>query len=213
MIRFLLFDVDDTLYPRSSSLFPMMRDRIVSYMMRRLSLTADEAQRLRQRYLEEYGTATRGLIVNGQIDVHDYLTFVHDLPVQTILLPDPALAESLGRVPAEKCLFTNATRRHAVNVTEALGITRYFSRAFGLEDFNYVSKPDPLPYRVVLEALGARPDEVMMLEDSARNLLTAHEMGMHTVYVNGHVVDAALFDYHIERVHEIADVARRAGIV
>lgn len=209
----MLFDVDDTLYPRSSSLFPMMRDRIVAYMMRELSLTAEEAQQLRQRYLEAYGTATRGLIIHGQINVHDYLTFVHDLPVQTLLIPDPALAEALERVPVEKCLFTNATRRHALNVTEALGITRFFSRAFGLEDFNYVSKPDPLPYRVVLETLGARPDEVMMLEDSARNLLTAHEMGMRTVYVDGHVVDAALFDYHIERVHQIADVARQAGIL
>jgi putative hydrolase of the HAD superfamily len=213
MIRFMLFDVDDTLYPRSSSLFPMMRDRIVAYIMRELSLSAEGAQQLRQRYLEEYGTATRGLIIHRQINVHDYLTFVHDLPVQAMLVPDPALAEALGRIPVEKCLFTNATRQHALNVTEALGITRFFSRAFGLEDFNYVSKPDPLPYRVVLDTLGARPDEVMMLEDSARNLLTAHEMGMRTVYVDGHVVDAALFDYHIERVHQIVDVARQAGIV
>lgn len=209
----MLFDVDDTLYPRSSSLFPMMRDRIVQYISRHLSLTLPEAQALRQRYLEEYGTATRGLLVNQQIDIHEYLAFVHDLPVTTILRPDPYLAEVLARIPVEKCLFTNATRQHASNVTDALGITRFFTHAFALEDFNYVSKPDPLPYRIVLDRLGARPDEVMLLEDSARNLLTAHELGMYTVYVDGHSVDLSLFDYHIERVHQIDEVARQAGIL
>jgi putative hydrolase of the HAD superfamily len=209
MIRFILFDVDDTLYPRSSSLFPMMRDRIVQYISRHLSLTVAEAQTLRQHYLEEYGTATRGLIVNQQIDVHDYLTFVHDLPVASILRPDPSLADVLGRIRGE--MPSPMRRGDAWNVWMP-GVTHLFSHAFGLEDFNFISKPDPLPYHIVLDRLGARPDEVMLLEDSARNLLTAHELGMHTVYVDGHTVDLTLFDYHIERVHQIDEVARQAGI-
>ena len=213
MIRYILFDVDDTLYPRSSSLFPMLRDRIIQYMVDQLRMTRSEAEGLRERYLKEYGTATRGLHLNNQINLHDFLTYVHDLPVSQVLFRDPELSWVLSQIPIEKCMFTNATRQHAINVADALGIRHHFTHIFALEDFDFISKPDPHPYKVVLRRLNARGEECILLEDSARNLLTAREFGMVTVLVDGRNVDVQLFDFTISRVHEILDVARKVGVL
>ncbi|MBI5878821.1 MAG: pyrimidine 5'-nucleotidase [Chloroflexi bacterium] len=212
MIKTILFDVDDTLYPRSSSLFPMIRNKIIQYMIDYLGLSRPEAMTLRERYLKEYGTATRGLMINDHINVHEYLAYVHDVPVSEALQPDSELDAILGQINVEKCLFTNATRQHGINVVEALGITRRFTRVFGLEDFNYISKPDPRPYQVALATLGVPGAEVALLEDSPVNLEAGRAAGMTSILVGDAPYAGPTFDYHIARVHDVLAVARRLGV-
>src|ERR1051325_2525990 len=118
MLRFLLFDVDDTLYPRSSPVWPTLRGRIFQYMVERLGLSLPEAETLRERYLLEYGTSTRGLYLNDHIDIHEYLAYVHDLPLSDWLLADPELRRVLEQLPLTTCLFTNASRQHGLNVAQ-----------------------------------------------------------------------------------------------
>jgi putative hydrolase of the HAD superfamily len=207
VIRYLLFDVDDTLYPRSSPIWPLLLSRIIGYMVERMGMTRPEAEALRARYLKEYGTTTRGLYLHNHLDIHDYLQYVHDMPLNTILQRDDALNAALAQIPVEKCLFTNASRQHGRNVVEALGISHHFTRTFGLEDFEFISKPDPHGYRIALAQLGANGTECMMIEDSARNLVTAKELGMTTVLVDETLpAPSAVVDYVIARVHDIVRV-------
>jgi putative hydrolase of the HAD superfamily len=213
MIRFILFDVDDTLYPRSSPVWPTLRGRILQYVVERLGKTPAEAEALREHYLREYGTTTRGLYVHDKIDIHDYLAYVHDLPLTNWLLADPELHQALSKIAIAKCLFTNASRQHALNVSEVLGVREHFKCIFALEDFDFISKPDPHPYRVVLERLQAAGDECVFIEDSVRNLETAKQFGMTTVLVT----DAAAplpagIDFAIRRVHDLLDVLRKIGV-
>ena len=210
MIRFLLFDVDETLYPHSSSLWPLLRERIMQYMVERVGLTRPAAEALREQYLKQYGTTTRGLHLHNGIDIDEYLEYVHDVPINTVLFNDPELNSVLAQIPIEQCLFTNATHQHALNVTVALGISHHFTRIFGLEDFDFVSKPDPRPYEIVLKSLGAQGDECILIEDSLRNLETGKQMGMTTVLVDGQVpVPPEIVDFTISRVHDILDVIKR----
>jgi putative hydrolase of the HAD superfamily len=212
VLRFLLFDVDDTLYPRSSPVWPTLRGRILQYVVDRVGMTLSQAEALRERYLKEYGTTTRGLYLNHQIDIHDYLAYVHDVPLRELLLADPELRRVLSRIPLEKCLFTNASRQHALNVADALGVGDQFSRIFGLEDFDFVSKPDPHPYRVILQGLEATGAECMFIDDSVRNLETAGQLGMTTVLIDGNSPPPPGIDYTIERVHDLLAVVRQAGV-
>jgi len=213
MIRFVLFDVDDTLYPRSSPVWPTLRGRILQYVVERMGLTLSEAEALRERYLREYGTTTRGLYEHDQIDIHEYLAYVHDLPLSNWLLADPELHRVLSHIPVRKCVFTNASRQHALNVANVLGIADHFDCIFALEDFDFISKPDPRPYRVVLERLGARGDECVFVEDSLRNLDTAKACGMHTVLVaDESALRAASVDFVIRRVHDLVDALRAMGV-
>ncbi len=204
VIRFLLFDVDETLYPSTCAVWPMLRERIIQYMVERVGMTRADAEALRERYLNEYGTTTRGLYLHNQIDIDDYLHFVHDVPMNTVLFNDPELHDVLAHLPQTKCLFTNATRQHARNVVQCLGIGDHFTRTFSLEDFDYISKPDPHPYEVAFRELHARGDECLLLEDSLRNLATGKRYGMTTVLVSEQ--QSALHgavDFQISRVHDI----------
>ncbi len=210
MIRYILFDVDETLYPQTCAVWPMLRERILSYMVERVGMTRAEAEALRERYLKEYGTTTRGLHLHNGIDMDDYLEYVHDVPINAILFDDPELDQVLSQITMEKCLFTNATRRHALNVTDCLGISHHFSHIFSLEDFDFICKPEPYPYQVVLTTLGARAESCLLIEDSPRNLATAKQLGMKTVLVSTEATTQTdVVDFTISRVHEILDVVQR----
>ena len=69
----LYFDLDDTLYPPSSGLWDAIRDRMNEYMQRLIDLPLTEIVKLRQSYLEEYGTTLRGLQAHYDVDVDEYL--------------------------------------------------------------------------------------------------------------------------------------------
>ena len=64
-------------------------------MYERIGLSWEEIPQLRQAYYENYGTTLRGLQQHYQVDAEDYLAYVHDLPLEDYLEPDPELRELL----------------------------------------------------------------------------------------------------------------------
>ena len=99
MTRFLLFDLDDTLYPPDTGLMDEVRARVLAYVRQWLGLDPTEAEELRRHYLHEYGTTLRGLQIRHQIEAESYLSFVHDLPLEIYLRPNPDLGSVLGGIP------------------------------------------------------------------------------------------------------------------
>lgn len=95
----LYFDLDDTLYPPSSGLWDAIRDRMNEYMQGFIDLPIPEIAKIRQSYLEKYGTTLRGLQAHYEIDTDEYLTFVHDLPLERYIQPDPNLRNLLLSFP------------------------------------------------------------------------------------------------------------------
>ncbi|MFQ6016466.1 MAG: pyrimidine 5'-nucleotidase [Anaerolineae bacterium] len=200
-VNFVLFDLDDTLYPKESGLFPLVSQRIDQYMVERLGLPPQEAKELRAGYMRRYGTTTRGLQLHHQVKMDDYLHYVHDVPVEEFLSPDPKLAQVLAGIRAKKAIFTNAPKEYCWRVLCALGLEAYFDYLFALEFMNYIGKPDPQVYGKVLEALGASAEECLIVEDISRNLMPAKQLGMVTVLVGSEV--APYVDYAIEDITEI----------
>ena len=78
----LFFDLDDTLYPNNTGLWEAIRERMALYMSERLGLPREQVQTLRKTYFQTYGTTLRGLQLHHEVDVDDYLAFVHDLPLE-----------------------------------------------------------------------------------------------------------------------------------
>ncbi len=182
--RFLVCDLDDTLYPTSTGVMPAVGRLINRYMIERVGIAPDDAKVLRRLYFNRYGTTMRGLIVNYGIDPDDYLAFVHDLPLEEYLHPNPALDAMLAGIPLRKAVFTNASREHAGRVLGLLGVGRHFERIIDVRDFGYHSKPNPEAYQRILDILDARPSECIMVEDAARNLAPAKALGMAVVLVD-----------------------------
>src|SRR5512138_2957376 len=90
-VRFttMFFDLDDTLYPPSSGLWPTLKMRINRYMVERLGIPEQDVPALRERYFRGYGTTLRGLQANHRVDMADYLAYVHDVRLTDYIHPDP----------------------------------------------------------------------------------------------------------------------------
>lgn len=206
-LRYVLFDLDETLYPRHSGVMEEISARMTQYIVEHFGLSRKEAHALRRRYREEYGTTLAGLRANSCIDPQDFLTYVHDLPLGNYLAPNGDLEEVLRRIPLEKVVFTNASREHAQRVLGVLGIAYHFSRIFDITDMEYTCKPNPQAYSRLLALLGARPEECILVEDSVRNLAPAKALGMYTVLVDGE--GDANVDFVIQKITQIGDVVSR----
>lgn len=207
MIRLLLFDLDDTLYPPRLGIMDQIRSLMLHYLRTRFDLSSEEADTLRRAYFQTYGTTMRGLQVNHHIDPDEFLHAVHDIALQEYLQPNPRLDTVLASIPQDKVIFTNASREHAERVLGLLGIKRHFLRIVDIRDMGYESKPQPAAYRRICELLGVRPEECLFLEDNVRNLRPAKALGMTTVLVH-HGSDSAddSVDYSIPCVEEIGRV-------
>lgn len=198
----LVFDVDDTLYLFESGIFDLVRERITAWLERALRLSRHEAETLRQRYFHTYGTTLAGLRQeHPELDHEDYLVYVHDVPVEAFIHPDPALDAMLSRLAARKVIFTNATWQWAERITRALGVRHHFDLMVDIYAANYISKPYPYPYEVLLRAVATPPQHCIMLDDQPRNLFPAAQLGMRTVLVRPDGEKTAGIDHVVPNIY------------
>lgn len=204
-IRYLLFDLDETLYPRDAGVMQAIGRLIRQFIVEEYGKTPEEADALARRYYLEYGTSMRGLLVNDDLDAARFLAYVHDFSLDD-LAPNPELDALLASLPGEKIIFTNADQAHAERVLERLGIRRRFSRIVDVVAVGYIPKPHLDAYIRCLRLLDAHPDECVLIEDTGRNLAPAKQLGMTTVLVDGDPNDAA--DYKIQTILELGPVVK-----
>jgi putative hydrolase of the HAD superfamily len=207
----LVFDCDDTLYPRGSGLMQAISARISMYMIERMGMDPEIVPGLRREYWIKYGTTSRGLQILHEFDLEDYMHYVHDLPLEDFVQPDPALDEVLAALPQRKVIFTNATAEHARAVLEAVGVGHHFVDIYDAFFLRNEGKPALAGYRRLLEALGEEGERCLFAEDSSRNLRPAKELGMVTVLVDPPDGDVDGADYVIERIAEIGRVVKEVG--
>ena len=189
-MEFILFDLDETLYPRENGLMQEIGRLIRLWLRDRLELTPEQASVMQRDYFLRYGTTLTGLIAEREVDADDYLTFVHAIPVETYLRPNPALAAMLAGLPLRRVIYTNATQAYGWRVLRALGVSDCFERVIGIEDVGLRNKLFRDAYERVLGLLGAEGDECIMVEDSDRNLRAAKALGMTTMLVGTDGFDA-----------------------
>lgn len=213
MLKCILFDVDNTLYPRSVGIFDMVVERIRNYMEDRMGFEKNLARELRQEYIRKYGSTLRGLMIHQNIDPEDYLKYVHDVGVEEKLSPNPALAELLESISFDKAVFTSGHRPHAVKVLRCLGVEQYFPRIFDITFTHYIPKPNREPYCQILDVLGMEGQECMMIEDLPANLQPAKELGMITVLVDPNLGSIDGFvDYEIADVLELGKLLEKIDV-
>lgn len=182
-----VFDLDNTLYPASSSLFPQIHKRMGLYIAQALKVDAATADALQRKYYREHGTTLRGLMLTHQIEPDEFLSYVHEIDC-TVLPPAPRLDSALASIPGRKLVFTNGSLRHAENVLNQMGLAHHFDGVFDIKAANYIPKPAIETYRRMIEQFGFDPNKAVMFEDLAHNLEAASELGMTTVWVkeDGH---------------------------
>jgi len=180
----MFFDLDDTLYPPTTGVWDAIGDRMDVYITEILGIAPEKVKPLREELFHEYGTTLRGLKTLYGIDEIKFLDYVHDIPLDHYLQPDLALVNTLGLFPGRKIIFTNASQAHAERVISVLGLNGVFSEIIDILQITPYCKPLPGAYQKALEISSVHEvQNCVMIDDSTRNLKTAHKMGFYTIQV------------------------------
>ena len=207
MYKLIIFDLDDTLYARENGLMGEVGRRIQAWLCENMELAWEDAVVMRRKYYRQYGTTLGGLIAEHDVDAHDYLVYVHDIPLEEYIGPNPALDAMLAAIPLRHAVYTNATAEYARRVLGVLGVADHFEDVIGIDDVGLINKPVQEAYERVLVRLDAWGPECIMVEDSARNLNPAKALGMTTVLVDG-VPDWSV-DFVVEDVVQVGQVVSK----
>lgn len=177
-----IFDLDNTLYHVSANLFDQIDRRMCAYVAEYLNIPAAEAYKVQKSFFREHGTTLRGMMQCHNMDPDPYLEYVHAIDFSAIKV-DEVMASALAALPGRKIVFTNAATNYAKVVIERLGVEHHMEDVFDIADAGYIPKPAPEVYAQFIEKYDIDPSRAVMVEDMARNLIPAAEMGMKTVWV------------------------------
>jgi putative hydrolase of the HAD superfamily len=177
-----VFDLDNTLYPASSDLWPKIDHRITLFMIRLFGLDGMSSRALQKFYYLRYGTTLRGLMTEHGVDAAEFLKFVHDID-RSSLLPNHSLAAAIAALPGRKLILTNGSRDHALATARQLAIDHIFEDVFDIIAADFVAKPHEGAYERFFERHAIEPRCSALFEDIARNLVIPHARGMATVLV------------------------------
>ncbi|KAF6135142.1 hypothetical protein GIB67_035213 [Kingdonia uniflora] len=231
--EYLLFDIDDTLYPLSLGLNIACRTNIEEYMVQYLKIEASEVPKMCLELYEEYGTTMAGLKALGyEFDNDEYHAFVHGRLPYERLKPDAALRNLLLSIPQHKIIFTNADEAHAAQVLHRLGLEDCFEGIICFEtlnppNYNYIDnenefffdycddnslfpksrvlcKPSVEAFEAAILIANVNPSKTVFFDDSVRNIASAKVAGLNTVIVGSSVVVPGA-DVALESIHNIRE--------
>ncbi len=181
-VKYWIFDLDNTLYPSSTNLFSKIDKLMATFIIDKLKVTHDEALQMKNDYFRKHGTTLNGLIKNHKIDPHDFLEFVHNIDY-SFLKKNAKLNDQIKILPGEKIIFTNGSKKHAERVIETLEIEKNQFSIFDIVDSDFIPKPEKKPYEKLISQFKIIPEQSIFIEDIARNLRPAHELGMQTAWL------------------------------
>jgi putative hydrolase of the HAD superfamily len=202
----IFFDLDGTLYPETNGLWLAIKLRIVQYMTDRIGLDPETASLIREDYLQRYGTTLRGLQIEKKINAREYLNYVHDLPLENYLAPDPALKFMIQRLDTPHWIFTNSDINHTKRVIKMLDLDGCFDGIIDITRLDYICKPDLRAYQQALEAANIQNvSNCLFIDDSTENVQIAREMGFQTVQVTSKPKDSPAH-HVILKITDLPDV-------
>ena len=177
-----IFDLDNTLYPAGSPLWPQIDARITAFVAGLFGIDGMSARALQKYYYQRYGTTLRGLMIEHDLDPAIFLDFAHDIDRST-LAADEALANAIAALPGRRFILTSGSHGHAMKTTAHLKIDHLFDGVFDIAAGDFIPKPDERTYLRFLEHFSIEPAKAAMFEDISRNLEVPHRLGMTTVLV------------------------------
>ena len=189
-----IFDLDNTIYDINAGVFEKISTRITEYIITALSVTREEANLVRSNMYKKYGLTLTGLMREYGIAPDEYLDYIHDV-THPELKYDEQLKLNLTNLTGRKFIYTNASQNHSKNILSVMGIEAEFEKILDIKATQYLPKPDPKSYNIMLKAFGISTDQIgnsIFIEDTAKNLRPAKLLGLKTVWIEN---DFNLKDY------------------
>jgi putative hydrolase of the HAD superfamily len=177
-----VFDLDNTLYPRTCNLFAQIDLRITNYVMDLTKLDFTAARDLQKAYYRDFGTTLNGLMHQHKVDAEHFLDTVHAIDYSPVE-PHPELVGAIKALPGRKFILTNGDTKHARSVLAKLGGDDLFEHVHDIRAMTFVPKPHKSAYEGFFALYDIDPKRAAMFDDLEKNLLVPHEVGMTTVQV------------------------------
>ena len=180
-----IFDLDNTVYDINAGVFEKISSRITDFIITALSVTREEANIVRSNMYKKYGLTLTGLMREYGIAPDEYLDYIHDV-THPELKYDEQLKLNLKNLTGRKFIYTNASKNHSKNILSVMGIEAEFEKILDIKATQYVPKPDPKSYNIMLKAFGISGDQIgnsIFIEDTAKNLRPAKVLGIKTVWI------------------------------
>jgi len=178
-----IFDLDNTLYAADSGVFQQVHKLMGEFISNNLNMDMPEAKKLQAKYYKQHGTTLRGLMDNYGIDPDYFLDEVHRLDY-SIVSSNELLNRELYKLDGRKIIYTNANKKHAIDVLERIGLSNFFDEIFDIKMANYVPKPELKPYEQLINLYDFDPEASAMFDDIAKNLVPAKKVKFTTVWID-----------------------------
>jgi putative hydrolase of the HAD superfamily len=182
--KYLILDLDETLYPKQSGLLQCLDRRIEDFMRQNLDLPVETLTTLRSKYFHKYGTTLSGMIINHGVNPAEYIKYVFQVNPADYIQPDPQLAILLNEISLEKVVFSNSPLNYVENVLDVLGIHEQFRKVYDIGFSDFMGKPNLASFRKVLGDLKIDGDSCIMVDDSLVNVLGAKKAGLTGVWLS-----------------------------
>jgi len=184
-IKLLIFDLDGTLIDSRQDLVNSVNAALRSLEREELpsdeiaAMVGDGAPTLVRRALGD--TVDEALVRKG---LEYFLSYYREHKLDHTRLYDgiPQALESLQGANGSRrvmSVLTNKPVNPSRAIVEALGIAERFVSVYGGNSFE-TKKPDPLGINTILAETGVRPEEAVMIGDSAVDILTGRAAGTWT---------------------------------
>ena len=222
-----LFDYDLTLYGEEERfVLDSLDRRIALFVQKTVGGDFENATRIRKEYLVRFGTTLSGLMAMNGTDPDDFFDFIHEPEHLIYPRKAPEKLALLKELDGPRFVFTNGRHDWSEAGMAHMGIDSAIDGVFDLKMLGWEGKPHESAYvkmerwleRILPEkgwAMPANPSEIVLLEDSLRNLEPAHARGWTTILVNPNVEAPAWVDFHIPHLMNLPDilpeVSSRAG--
>jgi putative hydrolase of the HAD superfamily len=182
-----LFDLDNTLHDSSKAIFQAIDAAMSAAVASSLGVDHAHADQLRLAYWKRYGATVIGMVRRHGVDANEFLELSHDFDIAPLVHSEAGLARKLALLPGRKILLTNAPLRYARQVLKTLGILHLFEGLWTIDHMRLQGhirpKPSTALMRQVLARLRTPASQVVLVEDTLRNLKSARQLGMRTVHV------------------------------
>jgi putative hydrolase of the HAD superfamily len=204
-IKNYIFDLDETLYNPKVPIMRLVSQNIDLYMKDYLNLKENDIKYLRNYYKKEYGTTLAGLMAEYKIDSYFFLQYVHNINYSHYLKEDPLLLNILSRIDGRLAVFTNASKKHATDILNLLGIAKLFNNIVSIEDVDFIPKPKLESFNRLLQIINITPEKSLFIDNMQVNLQSAKKLKMKTALVWDRKIDED-FDYSLTSIYDIINI-------
>ena len=178
-----IFDLDNTLYSADSGIFQQVHNLMGEFISKNLNMDLPEAKKLQSKYYKQHGTTLRGMMDNHSIDPDHFLDEVHKLDY-SIVGPNKMLNEQLHKLEGRKIIYTNANKKHALDVLIRINLENFFDEIFDIKMANYIPKPELKPYEQIINLFDIDPNSSAMFDDIAKNLVPAKKVNFTSIWID-----------------------------